>query len=94
MWNAVLLSKFAMRLKILMYLNGEDNTQLAEVLGCNASRVSLLRCCGTRPTNTEIVKLSEHYSITEDFLSGGGSFVLISEDNMGNQNLIFREVLS
>lgn len=83
-----------MRLKILMYLNGEDNAMLAKVLGCKADRVSLLRCCGTRPTKDEMAILSAHYRVTEDFMSGDGSMLILSEDRIGNQNMVFREVLS
>lgn len=91
MWNSVLLSKFAMRLKILMYLSNETNATLAEILGCNTSRVSLLRCCGTRPTDREVQVLAEHYNVTEKFMIGDTALALMSIDRVGNQSIVFRE---
>ena len=91
MWNSVLLSKFAMRLKILMYLSNETNATLAEILGCNTSRVSLLRCCGTRPTDREVQVLAEHYNVTEKFMVGDTALALMSIDRVGNQSIVFRE---
>ena len=93
MWNSVLLSKFAMRLKILMYLNNEDNASMAEVLGCTAGRISLLRCCGTRPTDREVQVLAEHYNVSEKFLIGDTSLALMSIDRVGNQAIVFKERL-
>ena len=91
MWNSVLLSKFAMRLKILMYLSNETNATLAEILGCNTSRVSLLRCCGTRPTDREVQVLAEHYNVTEKFMVGDTALALMSIDRVGNPSIVFRE---
>lgn len=91
MWNSVLLTKFAMRLKILMYLSNETNATLAEILGCNTSRVSLLRCCGTRPTDREVQVLAEHYNVTEKFMVGDTALALMSIDRVGNQSIVFRE---
>lgn len=93
MWNSILLSKFAMRLKILMYLNGEDNAALAEVLGCSAGRISLLRCCSTRPTDLEVQILAEHYNVSEKFIMGDTTIALLSIDRGGNQAIVYREVV-
>ena len=82
-----------MRLKILMYLNNEDNTALAEVLGCNIGRISLLRCCSTRPTDREVQILAEHYDVSEKFIMGDTMIALLSIDRGGNQAIVYREVV-
>ena len=74
-----------------MYLSNETNATLAEILGCNTSRVSLLRCCGTRPTDREVQVLAEHYNVTEKFMVGDTALALMSIDRVGNQSIVFRE---
>lgn len=74
-----------------MYLSNETNATLAEILGCNTSRVSLLRCCGTRPTDREVQVLAEHYNVTEKFMIGDTALALMSIDRVGNQSIVFRE---
>ena len=93
MWNPVLVTKFSMRLKIMMYLHNEDNTSVAKLLGCTADRVSSLRCSGARPTENEVEILAKHYNVPDSFILGESQIRIITQDQFGHQNIVYSEDL-
>ena len=91
--NPIQQSKFACRLKILMYIYGENNAMIAKTIGCKIERISNFRCCASRPTEREIIALAEHYNVPVNFMLGDSKLILLTEDRCGNQSLIYKEMI-
>lgn len=91
--NSIQQGKFASRLKLFMIIRGEDNTTVANAIGCKVERISNFRCCASRPTEKELAALAEHYNVPVSFMSGDSKLILLTEDRGGNQTLIYKEVI-